>query len=103
MFIKLRRKIAECVVLGGNNTSSLRHLNRVVSYMMLYPVVYITLTLPIAIGRMAAVNGHNLSFTYFYAAGSLISLSGLCNTLLYTFARKSSVLAPERVLTTDQT
>jgi hypothetical protein len=95
MFVQLRRKIAECVMLGGHTTSSLRRLNQVINYMILYPVVYITLTLPIAIGRMATVNGHTPSVTYFCVAGSLIALSGLCNTLLYTFARKSSILAPE--------
>lgn len=95
MFVQLRRQIVECVTLGGRNTNSLRRLNRVLGYMVLYPAVYITLTLPIAIGRTASVRGHPPSVTYFCISGSLMALSGLCDTLLYTLTRKNSVLDPQ--------
>lgn len=101
-FIQLRRKITECIRLGGGNTDSLRRLNRVVGYMVIYPVVYITLTLPLAAGRMASVSGHPPSVTYFCVAGSLMTLSGLCDTLLYTLTRRNSVLDPEGKLTANK-
>lgn len=94
MFIQLRRKIAECVALGGHNTQSLRRLNRVVGYMVLYPVIYTGLTLPLAIGRLAAMAGHPFSVSYFCVAGSLMTLSGVCDTVLYTLTRKNAVLDP---------
>ncbi|KAJ5086213.1 hypothetical protein N7532_010984 [Penicillium argentinense] len=101
IFVQLRRKIAECILLGGQNTSSLRHLNRVASCMILYPIVYITLSLPLAVGRMESVNGHTPSVTYFCIAGSLLASSGLCNTLLYALTRKNSVMPPERTPMAD--
>ncbi|KAJ5202025.1 uncharacterized protein N7498_006688, partial [Penicillium cinerascens] len=95
MFIQLQRRIAECVSLGGRNTASLRRLKQVVGYMVIYPVVYISLTLPLATGRMASATGHTPSVTYFCIAGSLMTLSGLCNTLLYTLNRWDLVLNTE--------
>ncbi|KAF4762270.1 hypothetical protein HAV15_007850 [Penicillium sp. str.  len=96
MFIYLKRRIADCVTLGGSNTDSLCRLKRVNSYMVLYPVVYITLTLPLAVGRMASTAGHTPSATYFCVAGSMMALSGLCDTILYTLTRKNSILCPEK-------
>lgn len=95
MFIHLRRRIAECVALGGRNTKSLRRLNRVVGYMVLYPVLYIALTLPLAAGRMKSATGHPPSVLYFCIAGSLMTLSGVCDTILYTLTRTNAVLDPE--------
>lgn len=96
MFIHLQRRIADCVTLGGSNTDSLCHLKRVNNYMVLYPVVYITLTLPLAVGRMASTAGHTPSATYFCVAGSMMALSGLCDTILYTLTRKNSILCQEK-------
>ncbi|KAJ5808514.1 hypothetical protein N7474_009783 [Penicillium riverlandense] len=92
IFIRLQRRIAECVSLGGRNTNSLRRLKRVVGYMVIYPVVFVSLTLPLAVGRMASASGHTPSVTYFCVAGSLMTLSGLCDTLLYTLNRWDLVL-----------
>ncbi|CAI7633629.1 unnamed protein product [Penicillium discolor] len=77
MFIYLHRRITDCVTLRGSNTDSLCRLKRVNSYMVLYPAVYITLTLPLAAGRMASTAGHTPSATYFCVAGSMMALSGL--------------------------
>lgn len=96
MFIYLQRRITDCVALRGNNTDSLCRLKRVNSYMVLYPAVYITLTLPLAAGRMASTAGHTPSATYFCVAGSMMALSGLCDTILYTLTRKNSILCPEK-------
>lgn len=96
MFIHLQRRITDCITLGGSNTNSLCRLKRVISYMALYPAVYITLTLPLAVGRMASTSGHTPSATYFCIAGSLMALSGLCDTILYTLTRKNSILCPEK-------
>lgn len=95
MFFQLRRKMAQSKILGSSYTESLRRMNRVVSYMVLYPIVYIVLTLPLSAGRMASVSGHTPSVTYFCVAGALMTLSGFCDTLQYTLTRKSIVLESE--------
>ncbi|KAF7133986.1 hypothetical protein CNMCM5793_005512 [Aspergillus hiratsukae] len=95
MFVQLRRKISQSKVLGSSYTESLRRLNRVVSYMVLYPIVYIVLTLPLSAGRMASVSGKSPSVTYFCVAGALMTLSGFCDTLQYTLTRKRIVLESE--------
>lgn len=95
MFVQLRRRIAQSKVLGRSYTESLRRLNKVVSYMVLYPIVYIVLTLPLSAGRMASVSGRSPSVAYFCVAGALMTLSGLCDTLQYTLTRKSVVLESE--------
>lgn len=95
MFFQLRRKMAQSKILGSSYTESLRRMNRVVSYMVLYPIVYIVLTLPLSVGRMASASGNTPSVTYFCVAGALMTLSGFCDTLMYTLTRKSIVLDSE--------
>lgn len=101
MFFQLRRRIAESAILGSRHTESLRRLNRVVAYMVIYPIVYIILTLPLAAGRMASSHGNTPSVTYFCVAGTLMTLSGFCDTLLYTLTRRSVVLEPEEKGTSE--
>ncbi|KAJ5715240.1 uncharacterized protein N7483_012421 [Penicillium malachiteum] len=95
MFVQLRRKISQSKILGASYTESLKRLNRVVSYMVLYPIVYILLTLPLSAGRMASVSGTSPSVTYFCVAGAMMTLSGFCDVLQYTLTRKSIVLESE--------
>lgn len=95
MFFQLRRRMSQSKILGQSYTESVRRLNRVVSYMVLYPIVYIVLTLPLSAGRMASVSGHSPSVAYFCVAGALMTLSGFCDTLQYTLTRKSIVLDSE--------
>lgn len=95
MFVQLRRRMSQSKILGHSYTESVRRLNRVVSYMVLYPIVYIVLTLPLSAGRMASVSGHSPSVAYFCVAGALMTLSGFCDTLQYTLTRKSIVLDSE--------
>lgn len=70
-------------------------MQRVASYMVIYPIIYTILTVPLAAGRMASLAGNTPSITYFCVAGCLMTLSGLCDTILYTLARKQSVLDSE--------
>ena len=95
MFFQLRRQIAESTILGHSNMESLKRLKRVVTYMVMYPIVYTVLSLPLAAGRMASASGHPPSVLYFCIAGSMMAASGLCDTLMYTLTRKNIVLEPE--------
>lgn len=95
MFFKLSRQISESAILGSRHTESLKRLKRVVAYMVIYPILYISLTMPLSAGRMMSVNGQTPSVTFFCVAGTLMTLSGFCDTLLYTLTRRSVVLEPE--------
>lgn len=97
LFVYIRRQVVECIALRGRTTKNLRHMNRIARFMVFYPIVYNCLTLPLAAGRMAGTSGHPPSVTYYCVAGSLMALSGLCDTVLYALARKNSILDdPER-------
>ena len=58
---------------------------------MLYPCVYIVLTLPLSIGRMwsMAHPGHHLYDPYAIAAAALLTSCGWIDSLLYTLTRKA--------------
>ncbi|PWY84790.1 integral membrane protein [Aspergillus heteromorphus CBS 117.55] len=102
MFVQLRKRIAESSILGEHNAESLHRLKRVIFHMAVYPVVYISLTLPLAAGRMASAGGNSPSVLYFCFAGSFMALCGLCDSLMYTLSRRSVVLEPEARVNSSQ-
>lgn len=75
-----------------NQQDSLHRLNRVVTYMVIYPLAYVMLSLPLAAGRMS-VSRHNVpSKTYFAVSGALMALSGLVDVVLYSITRRHLLL-----------
>ncbi|KAE8353864.1 G protein-coupled glucose receptor regulating Gpa2-domain-containing protein [Aspergillus coremiiformis] len=95
MWFQLRRRIKQSAILGSSQTDSLRHLRRVIGYMIIYPIAYIVLSLPLAAGRMATAQGQTPSAAYFCVAGALITSSGLVDVLLYTLTRRNLILESE--------
>ncbi|KAL4893280.1 G protein-coupled glucose receptor regulating Gpa2-domain-containing protein [Aspergillus ambiguus] len=95
MWFQLRRRIAQSAILGASHTESLKRLRRVIGYMVIYPVAYIVLSLPLAAGRMATARGETPSVTYFCVAGALITSSGLVDVLLYTLTRRNLIIESE--------
>ena len=95
MWFQLRRRISQSAILGASHTESLKRLRRVIGYMVIYPVAYIVLSLPLAAGRMATARGETPSVTYFCVAGALITSSGLVDVLLYTLTRRNLILESE--------
>jgi hypothetical protein len=61
--------------------------------MILYPVVYIICTAPLAIGRIVALAGNEVSLGYFCIAGSMIACNGWLDALLYATTRADIVFA----------
>lgn len=59
--------------------------------MILYPIVYIVCTAPLAIGRIAALAGNDVSLSYFCVSGSMIACNGWLDVLLYTTTRADIV------------
>lgn len=59
--------------------------------MILYPIVYVVCTAPLAIGRIAALAGNDVSLGYFCVAGSMIACNGWLDVLLYATTRADIV------------
>ncbi|KAL4907673.1 hypothetical protein BDW74DRAFT_189122 [Aspergillus multicolor] len=96
MFFYLRRRMLHAAKLRpGANTGhheSLRRLNRVVIYMVIYPLAYVLMSLPLAAGRMSSARHVVPSRVYFAIAGSLMALSGFADAVVYTLTRRQLLL-----------
>jgi hypothetical protein len=95
MYFQLRRRIAASIVLGNRHVESLTRLRHVINTMVMYPVGYVVLSLPLAAGRMATARGHTPSVTYFCVAGAMITSSGFVDVIMYAFTRRRLVLHSE--------
>ncbi|KAH4005648.1 hypothetical protein HBH70_001620 [Parastagonospora nodorum] len=82
VFIHLRGRIRSIIT---NDTSK---LTRATKFMVLYPIAYLALTLPIAVGRMVAMGGETLPDTFFVVAGSLLTSCGWVDAVLYALTRR---------------
>lgn len=69
--------------------------------MVIYPFLYLILSLPLAAGRMATARGNPPSKTYFGVAGCLMALSGLMDVTVYTLTRRHLLVDTEHS-TTDR-
>jgi len=58
---------------------------------LVYPVVYVVCTLPLAAGRIATMAGAPVPVGYFLAAGALISCNGFLDVLLWGTTRRSVI------------
>ncbi|KAL3430519.1 hypothetical protein BDV09DRAFT_189213 [Aspergillus tetrazonus] len=76
-------------------SQALKRLNRVVIYMLVYPLSYVVLSLPLAAGRMSTARHVIPSREYFAVAGSLMALSGAFDTIVYTLTRRQLLLHTE--------
>ncbi|KAJ6014158.1 hypothetical protein N7540_008749 [Penicillium herquei] len=101
MFIHLRRRMSQAKMLRRGQQESLRRLNRVVIYMVIYPLVYVVMSLPLAAGRMASARGDSPGKTYFGVAGCLMALSGAMDVAVYTLTRRHLLIDSE-YSTTDR-
>ncbi|KAK4187114.1 G protein-coupled glucose receptor regulating Gpa2-domain-containing protein, partial [Podospora australis] len=54
---------------------------------LLYPVIYVICTAPLALGRIATMAGVDVSITYFCIAGALIASNGWLDVLLWGITR----------------
>lgn len=82
VFVHLRGRIRSIM---NNDTSK---LTRATKFMVMYPIAYLALTFPIAVGRMIAMSGKKLPDTFFVVAGALLTSCGWIDALLYTLTRR---------------
>ena len=60
---------------------------------LLYPLIYLVCTVPLAAGRLASISGHDVSLAYFCFAGSMIACNGWLDVALYSYTRRAIVFA----------
>jgi hypothetical protein len=82
VFVHLRASIRSIM---NNDTSK---LIRATKFMILYPIAYLALTFPIAVGRMAVMGGKKLPDSFFLVAGALLTSCGWVDALLYALTRR---------------
>ena len=95
VFIHLRGRIQSII---NNDTTK---LTRATKFMVMYPAVYVILTLPIAVGRMVAMTGTLMPDVFFCIAGSLLTSCGWIDALLYTLTRR--ILVSNEISTAQYT
>ncbi|EGD99448.1 hypothetical protein TESG_06883 [Trichophyton tonsurans CBS 112818] len=95
LFFYLRRKMKASAALARGQRENFGRLSRVTGYMVLYPLAYLLLSLPIAAARMASMQGNNPSLTYLCAAAAIIASSGTVDVIMYTLTRKALLLDSE--------
>ena len=71
-----------------------RKMSLAAIYMILYPVVYITVTLPLAAGRIATMAGNKPSLQYLLIGGSFMTSAGWIDCLLYSLTRRAFLARP---------
>ncbi|KAF2709644.1 hypothetical protein K504DRAFT_407036 [Pleomassaria siparia CBS 279.74] len=82
VFVHLRGRIR---IILNNDTSK---LSRATKFMVMYPAVYIVLTLPLALGRMVSMAGSELPDLSLCVSGALLTSCGWVDALLYTLTRR---------------
>ncbi|KAH8589961.1 G protein-coupled glucose receptor regulating Gpa2-domain-containing protein [Bisporella sp. PMI_857] len=61
--------------------------------MLIYPLIYVVCTSPLAIGRISSLAGNTPSLAYFCVAGSMIACNGWMDVLLYASTRRDIVFS----------
>lgn len=89
IFLHLKKTMI--YILPKGQSPAHARVDRAAKLMVLFPIAYIILTLPLSAGRMwtRARGNENLPDGYALAAGSMIGSCGLVDCLLYTFTRRS--------------
>ena len=68
-----------------------RRMNKVAVTLLIYPIIYICLTMPLSITRLSQFAGNNWGLPAIHAAAAIYCCSGWCNVLLYTATRKGII------------
>ncbi|CUA72135.1 hypothetical protein RSOLAG22IIIB_00797 [Rhizoctonia solani] len=84
-----------------------KHLKTIARRLMLYPLVYSVVTIPVAICRLGVMAGWEPPFWLYVFAGMTFSSSGLTNVLLFiatrhSFIQKVATVRPRIHVTTHQ-
>ncbi|KAI1097806.1 hypothetical protein F4804DRAFT_351149 [Jackrogersella minutella] len=58
---------------------------------LIYPIIYVFCTAPLALGRVVTMTGRDISITYFCLAGAMIASNGWLDVLLFSTTRRSII------------
>lgn len=61
---------------------------------LIYPIIYVVCTMPLALGRVGSLAGANVPLWYFCVAGALITSNGWLDVLLWGTTRHTIVFGP---------
>ncbi|KAG8628917.1 hypothetical protein KVT40_002782 [Elsinoe batatas] len=94
LFIHVKSTIARTMsIVMTNQAQSATHrkINRAARAMVLYPIFYVILTLPLSAGRMWSLAHHGafLPNWYLLVAGTLMASSGFVDAILYALTRRN--------------
>lgn len=89
VFIRIKTTIKRTMSVSNLTPDTRARVDRAARTMVLYPLVYIVLSLPISTGRMwsMAHHGASLPLPFIIGATTLYALSGSANAILYTLTR----------------
>ncbi|KAI5243414.1 hypothetical protein E4T43_04222 [Aureobasidium subglaciale] len=93
LLIFLHLKNTLTTILPSSQSTTHAKVDRAARLMLMFPLAYIILTLPLSAGRMWSMAHHtyNIHEGYQLASGALIACSGMVDCLLYTLTRRSLV------------
>jgi hypothetical protein len=77
--------------LPNGDARTYHRLTRVSVTLLIYPILYVILTLPISMARIAEFAGHEWGLAFLHFGAGLFECTGWINVLLYTSTRKGLV------------
>lgn len=88
-YIEIYRRSRNFTTITTRSTNSdPATLKRASKYMIIFPVVYVCCTLPLAAGRMAAMTGMVIPYWWYCVAGAAITSNGWLDVMLYVMTRR---------------
>ncbi|KAI2619446.1 G protein-coupled glucose receptor regulating Gpa2-domain-containing protein [Hypomontagnella submonticulosa] len=76
---------------GTNAASGRAHPSGHHPAFLIYPVIYVLCTAPLALGRVVTMSGREVSIAYFCLAGAMIASNGWLDVLLFSTTRHSII------------
>lgn len=80
---------------GYYSPAEAKRVKAISNLMVVYPIVYVICTLPLASARMAAMSGKPASLARLCLSGAMITSNGWLDVLLYTLTRRIMVFSDE--------
>jgi hypothetical protein len=75
----------------ANTQRTYNRINKVSVTLLIYPAIYMLLTIPISISRIAQFAGKDWGVSFIFFGACLFDCTGFMNVLLYTITRKGLV------------
>ncbi|KAI9765796.1 MAG: hypothetical protein M1835_007314 [Candelina submexicana] len=88
LFVILRRRVKPIPGAHLANKSMSSRAEKAAYYMVIYPMAYVLLTLPLAAGRMSSMTGREPTLGYYCFAGGMIASCGWVDVVLYAYTRR---------------